>query len=228
MIRERWMSNLNAVCFVAGLIAFLLNPGSITAQQRPGDSEGVPLDDNRLTGIVDSVTAVLNDVSVLPHEENRFLLEIVIDEDAHSVRLITSKEAAGKTEPKEQAMAKNLACWWEINAKDAEPLVEFYSRIFDWDHTYDENSGIYFIDSGDGSDGGISGGIFTGKGKLPTHRCLYVKVEDVDAITEKVKKQGQPILQGPFDLPSGTRLAFFQDPEGHMIGLIRPATNAPD
>jgi predicted enzyme related to lactoylglutathione lyase len=222
------MINFKGLYLVAGMVASMLCPGQITAQHQPEDSNGVLDDRDRRAAIIDSVATVLNDVSILPREVNRLVLEIVIDEDGHQVRLISSEEAAGKTEPKEQDMAKNLACWWEINAKDAEPLVEFYGRIFDWEHTYDENSGIYYIDSGDGTNGGISGGIFTGKGKLPTHRCLYVKVEDLDAITEKVKKQGQPILQGPFDLPSGTRLAFFQDPEGHMIGLIKPATTMSD
>jgi predicted enzyme related to lactoylglutathione lyase len=125
-------------------------------------------------------------------------------------------------------MAKNLACWWETNAEDAKPLVKFYTRVFDWEETYDESSGIWHLDSGNGTDGGIGGGIFTGKGALPPHRCLYVQVEDVDAIAERVEAEGQPILQGPFDLPSGTRLAFFRDPEGHMIGLIKPAGEKSD
>lgn len=119
-------------------------------------------------------------------------------------------------------MVKHRMCFWEINAKDAELLVEFYTKVFGWEHSYDEAIGIWRFDSGNGKDGGIGGAVFTGKGGLPTHRCLYISVEDVDAIAEKTKSLGQQILQGPFDLEGVGRLAFFQDPEGHMIGLIGP------
>ncbi len=115
---------------------------------------------------------------------------------------------------------KSRISFWEINAKDGPGLVEFYKAIFGWDVTEDTKTGITRLDTGDGKNGGIPGAIFTGKGALPTHRCLYVDVEDVDAICEQVKTQGQPILQGPFDFQDRCRLAFFEDPEGHMIGLI--------
>jgi predicted enzyme related to lactoylglutathione lyase len=59
-----------------------------------------------------------------------------------------------------------------------------------------------------------SGGIFTGKGRLPTHRCLYVKVEDVDAITDKVKKQGSRSFRVPLICRAARAWLSFRTPKG--------------
>jgi len=105
--------------------------------------------------------------------------------------------------------------YWEINALDGESLSEFYEEVFEWET---EVSDTKFHSFKSGVPKGINGGIFTGKGTLPTHRALYIEVEDMDEIIERVKNQGLEILQGPFE--SGNNiLAFFTDPEGHMIGL---------
>ncbi len=122
---------------------------------------------------------------------------------------------------------KPRATYWEINAKDGPALSAFYKAIFDWDLTENEKSGVTHVDSGDGTDGGIPGGIFTGKGALPTHRCLYVKVDDVDAVCDLVRAQGRPIAQEPFDFQGRVRLGLFEDPEGHMIGLSGPCRDTP-
>jgi predicted enzyme related to lactoylglutathione lyase len=110
--------------------------------------------------------------------------------------------------------------FWEINAQDGPALTAFYRRVFGWEASEEGSIPVFNLDSG-GEDA-IGGAIFTGQGRLPTHRCLYVSVEDVDAVCELVKREGQPILQGPFDFQGRLRLAFFRDPEGHMIGLSGP------
>jgi len=115
---------------------------------------------------------------------------------------------------------KPRVTFWEINAQDGPALTGFYRNVFGWEAREEGSIPIYNLDSG--GDGAIDGAIFTGRGRLPTHRCLYVAVEDVDATCELVKREGRPILQGPFDIQERVRLAFFEDPEGHMIGLTGP------
>ena len=107
--------------------------------------------------------------------------------------------------------------YWEINAKDGEALSKFYEEVFEWDAKVD-STGFHSFKSGDPK--GINGGIFTGKGVLPTHRALCVEVDNIEEIVKRVKGLGQEILQGPFESGNAI-LAFFQDPEGHMIGLIQ-------
>jgi len=107
--------------------------------------------------------------------------------------------------------------YWEINAVNGESLSKFYEEVFEWATSVDD-SGFHSFESGDPK--GINGGIFTGKGVLPTHRALYIEVDDIQEIVQRVEDRGQKILQGPFE--SGQNiLAFFRDPEGHMIGLIQ-------
>lgn len=113
--------------------------------------------------------------------------------------------------------------FWEINARDGAALTRFYERLFGWRARFDEGSGIWHLPSGNGADGGIGGGIFTGKGRLPPHRCLYLEVADVDAVCDRAKELGVEILQGPFEPAPGLRLAFFRDPEGHMLGISGPS-----
>jgi predicted enzyme related to lactoylglutathione lyase len=117
--------------------------------------------------------------------------------------------------------------FWEINAEDGEALTRFYEQLFGWEARHDEQSGIWHIPSGDGKDGGIGGGIFTGKGRLPPHRCLYLEVEDVAATCDRARALGVEILQGPFEAAPGRMLAFFRDPEGHMLGVSGPAPAQP-
>ena len=115
---------------------------------------------------------------------------------------------------------KNPVVWWEINAKDGEALSAFYREVFEWDMPRDPTGGIWEVKRDD-APGNIGGGIFTGQGRLPPHRCLYVQVDDIDLVCGRATAAGQRILQGP-DLVEGVgRLAFFRDPEGHMIGLLQ-------
>jgi predicted enzyme related to lactoylglutathione lyase len=136
--------------------------------------------------------------------------------------------APAANENEEAPMPRNPVVWWEINARDGKALTDFYEGVFEWSVRLDETSGIWHLDSGEAGAGTIGGGIFTGKGVLPPHRCLYVRVDDVDKVSSRVETRGCPILQGPFDLEGVGRLAFFQDPEGNMIGLIGPVAEVPE
>ena len=110
----------------------------------------------------------------------------------------------------------NPIVYWEINAKDGPALAEFYRDVFEWESSVDD-TGFYSFKSG--SARGIDGGIFTGKGLLPPHRALYIEVEDIKIVLERVARRGAEILLGPFESGNAI-LAFFRDPEGHMLGLI--------
>lgn len=119
-------------------------------------------------------------------------------------------------------MAGNPVYFWEINARDGKALAAFYHDVFDWEMDYEDSNEFHTVHSA-GPDGkGIAGGIFTGKGALPPHRALYVRVESVDETSAAALKAGGKIVQGPFDGPGGVRLCFVEDPEGHVVGLVGP------
>lgn len=52
---------------------------------------------------------------------------------------------------------------------------------------------------------------------------FYVDVEDVQAALDKAAELGGKTLVGPITIPTGT-FAWFADPDGNTIGLLKPAS----
>jgi len=71
----------------------------------------------------------------------------------------------------------------EVFAVNGESLSKFYEEVFEWATSVDD-SGFHSFVSEDPE--GINGGIFTGKGVLPTHKALYVEVDDIQEIVQRV------------------------------------------
>ena len=116
-------------------------------------------------------------------------------------------------------MSSNPVFFWEINAHDGEKLSAFYNAVFDWG-TEADDSGFHLIRSVDEEGKGVAGGIFTGKGQIPPHRALYVRVDSASESLDRACEAGASVLLEPFEGPNGNTLAFFEDLEGHTIGLV--------
>ena len=56
------------------------------------------------------------------------------------------------------------------------------------------------------------------KGVLP---MIIFRVDDVDAIFEKVRASGAEVLQEPMEQPYGPRDCAFRDPSGNMVKLAQ-------
>jgi len=122
-------------------------------------------------------------------------------------------------------MTINPVCWWEICTKDAAALADFYSKVFGWEVKDFAEMNYKVLDSGDGKNGGIGGGLFTPakteKDEIPPYLTVYAAVEDVDATIAKVKELGATVTCEPMDIPKVGRVAMFLDPQGHMFGVIK-------
>lgn len=68
---------------------------------------------------------------------------------------------------------------------------------------------------------GIGGGI--GAGAQSSHVTFYVEVPDVEAPLAKAESLGATRLMGP-DTAGPVEIGVFNDPEGHMIGVSKPAS----
>jgi predicted enzyme related to lactoylglutathione lyase len=68
------------------------------------------------------------------------------------------------------------------------------------------------------------GGIFKRPPEMPMSSWLfYVRVPDVNAAVEKVKRLGGQVMNGPMEVPGGGWIAQCMDPQGaafavHMVG----------
>jgi predicted enzyme related to lactoylglutathione lyase len=106
---------------------------------------------------------------------------------------------------------------FEIGCRDRAKTGDFYAKLFGWNIT--EVGPASNIQTG--SPQGISGHI-TALGHEPQHYTMfYVDVEDVQAALDKATELGGKKVVGPIPTPAGT-FAWFADPDGNMIGLLKP------
>lgn len=107
---------------------------------------------------------------------------------------------------------------FEIGCRDKSKSGEFYSKMFDWNIHAADPAGTIDTQSG----GGI-GGHITSLGHEPfNYTMFYVDVDDVQASLDKAVELGGKKVVGPIKIPTG-QFAWFTDPDGNMIGLIKPA-----
>ena len=107
---------------------------------------------------------------------------------------------------------------FEIGCRDKARTGEFFSKLFGWE--IQPAGPAYNINTGSGQ--GI-GGHITSLGHEPqNYTMFYVDVEDVQASLNKATELGGKKLVGPITIPTGT-FAWFSDPDGNMIGLLKTA-----
>jgi len=111
-------------------------------------------------------------------------------------------------------------CHWEIAAKDASALQNFYRKMFDWEIDADNPMNYGMARSGGQAGNGIDGGIYQKCEETPAYVTFYVMVEDLQAYLDRAVSLGGTTLVPPTAIPDGGgHIAMFADPEGNRIGL---------
>jgi uncharacterized protein len=114
---------------------------------------------------------------------------------------------------------------FEVIGKDGEKLRGYYAELFDWniDANNPMNYGVIQQEENTTDDGiGIGGGVGVGPDGYDGHLTFYVQVPDVEAALSKAEELGGTRVMGPDEVPGGGMiLGMFNDPEGHMVGLIQ-------
>jgi hypothetical protein len=111
----------------------------------------------------------------------------------------------------------NPVAWFEVTGPDANVLQSFYSKAFDWQIDAGNSMNYGMVTAGEG---GIGGGV----GPNPTggaHATFYISVQDLDAALAKVAELGGQTIMPPMDVPDGPTIAFFSDPAGNAVGLMK-------
>ena len=105
---------------------------------------------------------------------------------------------------------------FEIGCRDLTKTQQFFGDLFGWKMQPAPLSAN--IDTG--STEGVQGHI-TALGHEPQHYTIfYVEVDDVKAYLDKATSLGGKTLVPPVKIPTGT-FAWFSDPEGNTIGLLK-------
>lgn len=116
---------------------------------------------------------------------------------------------------------------FEIIGRDGEMLRSYYSELFGWEINADNpmSYGIVRRDGNLNADGvGIGGGVGQGPEGHPDHVTFYVEVSDVEAALAKAESLGGTRVMGPDEVMDQIELGLFNDPEGHLIGVVKTAS----
>jgi uncharacterized protein len=108
--------------------------------------------------------------------------------------------------------------WFEVIGKDAAALSKFYGDLFDWKVDPAPNDYFMFTPDGDLPSGGVGVDPMGGEG----HVIWYAETDDLQASLDQAESLGGSTVMPPTEIMQGTSIALLSDPEGHVIGLVKP------
>jgi hypothetical protein len=114
---------------------------------------------------------------------------------------------------------------FEVIGKDGPTLQKYYADLFGW--KVDANNPMHYgmVDGRDNpapENRGIGGGIAGGPEGYEGHVTFYVAVEDIEEALQKAESLGGTRIMGPEKVMDMIELGHFKDPEGHLIGVVKP------
>lgn len=109
--------------------------------------------------------------------------------------------------------------WWELASHDANASAEFFKKVFGWDFIYDKETEIFDLKN-DFPDAFKGGGIFTLKqAKLP-FLTIYIKVDDIAKMRDKIVENGGCITIEPVEIFPKTWICLFNEPSGVTFAIL--------
>jgi len=111
--------------------------------------------------------------------------------------------------------------WFEVMGSDGPKLQSFYADLFGWKIDAANPMKYGMVEASEGR--GIPGGVGQ-LGDQPWPKvAFYVSTTNINGSLEQAGKLGGKMLMPRTELPGGTILGFFTDPEGNTIGLVEEA-----
>ena len=109
--------------------------------------------------------------------------------------------------------------WHELLAADWRKAFDFYREIFGWQKSDAETGSTesYRLLMADGE---TFGGMLAKRPAEPVPFWLYYfNIDDIDAATARVKTGGGQLFEGPIEVPGGSWIARYVDPQGALFAL---------
>jgi len=118
-------------------------------------------------------------------------------------------------------------CWADLSTHGGRAAVDFYSQLMGWQaETKDSGFGMnYSMLRQDGQTIAGLAWLPPEMTEIPSAWYNYVNVEDVDALMPTVTEGGGQIIEPPFDVPDGARIALIRDPQGAALCLFQARGN---
>ena len=117
----------------------------------------------------------------------------------------------------------NTVRHFAINADDLDRARGFYERVFDWRFQAWGPPGFYMIETGGEPQGSLQGRRELVPGLRTVGFECSVGVENLTVTLDAVREAGGKILMGPVTIPTVGDLAFVEDTEGNVVGVMQYA-----
>jgi len=114
---------------------------------------------------------------------------------------------------------------FEVIGKDGAKLQRYYSDLFGWEIDPDNPMKYGMVDGKKNpapDNMTIGGGIAAGPDGYEGHVTFYVAVEGIEEALAKAESLGGTRVMGPETIMDTVELGQFKDPEGHVIGVVKP------
>lgn len=115
---------------------------------------------------------------------------------------------------------------FEIDAEQPERAARFYARVFGWKaRKWDGPIDYWLLVTGEEGEPGIDGGIQLREGDSPG-TTNFIGVDSVDEMTALVEQHGGIVARPKAALPGVGYLAYCEDTEGNLFGVMENDPNA--
>ncbi len=136
--------------------------------------------------------------------------------------VIAPFQPAGEMNPPQGEIPVGFFSWHELATSDWKAARAFYAEVFGWvdSDAMDMGDGnMYQMYKADGMEFAL-GGMFNKPAEMPVSAWLYyIKVADLDAAVATTKELGGKVVNGPMEVPGGSRVCQCIDPQGAMFAL---------
>jgi predicted enzyme related to lactoylglutathione lyase len=116
---------------------------------------------------------------------------------------------------------------FELAADNPERAIQFYSAVFGWKISQWGDQPYWLVTTGEPSEPGIDGGIMPRSADMPAV-VNTLDVASVDESVAQITAHGGQVVAPKMAVPGVGYLAYCQDTEGNMFGIMQrdPAASA--
>ena len=122
----------------------------------------------------------------------------------------------------------NRGTHFQIYTDNPEAVQPFYRDVFGWKFDKFEGGPIeyWLVNTGSDQEPGINGGLTRPREGQSRGTLNTIAVQSLDQAIKKIEQRGGKICVPKMAIPKVGWLAYAEDPDGNVFGIIEPDTKA--